>query len=245
MMYSWSNKVRLLIIVLFALGLSSACVRTVGGPCTYAHVDGQAEVLDIHQNNIEKTQEYTLRFTLSRQPERKSQSFSNSLVNKLNDWEFVKPAHHPILTGARIGEFFVAQAHMITRGTCTPISIEINALVVPNRASIYFSDDSSELTAAAKSILDQYQRAYRHLRKQGHAPRFRLEGNTGQKGSREYNLGLGTRLADAAKDDLIRRGIQAGDIEGVSFGEEQPQCRSDMREACQAQNRRVDIVFKK
>jgi len=233
-----------LFIVLLALGLT-ACVGTVGGSCTYARFDGHAEVLDIHQDNIDKSQEYTLRFTLSGQAERKAQPISDQLIKKLNGWKFVKPANHPILSGANVGEHFDAQASIITRGTCTPASFEIKSLVVPDRASIYFAADSTELTAAAKTVLDQYQRAYHHLRRQGHAPRFRLEGNTGLKGSREYNLGLGTRMADAAMDDLIRHGVQAGDIDSVSFGEERPQCIASMDEACQAQNRRVDIVFDK
>ena len=233
-----------LLIVFFAIGLT-ACAGTVGGPCTYARFDGQAEVLDIHQNNLEKSQEYTLRFTLSGQAERKAGSISSLLIKKLNGWKFVRPANHPILSGANVGEHFDTQASILTRGACAPASFAIQSLAVPDRASIYFAADSTELTTAAKTILDQYQRAYRHLRKQGHAPRFRLEGNTGSKGSREYNLGLGTRMADAAMDDLIRHGVQAGDIDAVSFGEEHPQCIASMDEACQARNRRVDIVFNK
>lgn len=243
--YSRSNKVWLLIIVLFVLGLSSACVRTVGGSCTYADFDGQAEVLEIHQNNTEKTQEYTLRFTLSKQLARKAQSISGLMINMFNVWKFVKPANHPILFGAKVGDHFDTQARVITRGTCTPASFEVKSLVVPDRASIYFAAESTELTVTAKTILDQYQRAYRHSRKQGHVSRLRLEGNTSLKGSREYNLMLGTRLADAAKDYLIRHGVLASDIDVVSFGEEQPQCNTSMSKACQAQNWRVDIIFKK
>ncbi len=233
-----------LFTVFFAIGLT-ACVGTVGGPCTYADFDGQAEVLEMHQNDIEKTQEYTLRFTLSEQAERKAQSISDLLIKKLNGWKFVKPASHPMLSGANVGEHFDTQASIITRGACSPVSFAIQSLAVPDRTSIYFAADSSELTEAAKHVLDQYQRAYRHLRKQGHAPRLRLEGNTGSKDSREYNLGLGTRMADSAKDYLIRHGVQAGDIDTVSFGEEHLQCSANMSDACQAQNRRVDIVFNK
>jgi len=44
---------------------------------------------------------------------------------------------------------------------------------------------------------------------------------------------------------LISRGVDEHDIESVSFGEDKPQCRESMLEACQAQNRRVNIILKR
>jgi len=230
-----------LLIGLFALGTTSACVKIPGGPCTYSSFDGLAEVIDVHENQTGNVQEYRLRFTPSQQTGTKA--MSKPLATKLNGLEFDEYAD-PVLTGAKVGEYFHTQAQVITRGTCTPVSFRVRSLAVPTHASIYFANDSSVLTTEAKTTLDQYLRAYRHHRKLGEAPRFRLEGNTDQKGSREYNLMLGTRLADAVRDYLIRHGVRSVDIEMLSYGEEHPQCTSGMGEKCQTQNRRVDIVFR-
>jgi len=230
-----------LLMAIFALGLTSACVKMPGGPCTYANFEGVAEVIDIHENQSGDARKYRLRFTLMAPTGNKA--VSKQLATILNGMEFDKEAD-PVLSGAKSGEEFYAQAQVITHGACTPVSFRIRSLTVATRASIYFAYDSLALTQQAKTTLNQYALAYRHRRKSGEAPRFILEGNTGQKGSREYNLMLGGRLADAARDYLLRQGVAGGDVDTVSFGEEQPRCISGIGEKCQAQNRRVDIIFR-
>jgi len=230
-----------LLMALFVLGLTSACVKMPGGSCTYANVEGVAEVIDIHENQSGDARTYRLRFTLMASDGNKA--VSEQLATRLNGMEFDQGSD-PVLSGAKPGEAFYTQTQVITHGTCTPVSFRVRSLAVPTRASIYFANDSSVLTQQAKTTLNQYVRAYKHRRKSGEAPRFMLEGNTGQKGSREYNLMLGGRLADAARDYLLRQGVAGGDVDTVSFGEEQPQCTSGMNEKCQAQNRYVDIIFR-
>jgi peptidoglycan-associated lipoprotein len=72
--------------------------------------------------------------------------------------------------------------------------------------------------------------------------RMTLEGNTDERGTREYNLGLGERRGNAVSSALQAAGASAGQITVVSYGEERPLC-TDSTEACWAQNRRVEIVY--
>ena len=69
-----------------------------------------------------------------------------------------------------------------------------------------------------------------------------LEGHADERGSREYNLGLGERRGNAVSSALQANGGSAGQITGVSYGEERPTC-TDSSEDCWAKNRRVEIVY--
>jgi len=69
-----------------------------------------------------------------------------------------------------------------------------------------------------------------------------LEGNCDERGSNEYNLGLGNRRANGVKQMLLLGGAKASQIETVSYGEEKPRC-TDHNEACWKQNRRTDIRY--
>ena len=72
--------------------------------------------------------------------------------------------------------------------------------------------------------------------------RLRLEGNADERGSREYNLGLGERRGNAVSSALQASGGSASQQTVVSYGEERPVCtQSD--ESCWSQNRRVEIVY--
>jgi len=72
--------------------------------------------------------------------------------------------------------------------------------------------------------------------------RVRVEGNCDERGSREYNLSLGQRRADAVKRGMTLLGVQANRIETVSFGSEKPKMPGSTEEAW-AENRRSDIVY--
>ena len=72
--------------------------------------------------------------------------------------------------------------------------------------------------------------------------RMTLEGNADERGSREYNLGLGERRGNAVSSALQANGGSASQVTVVSYGEERPVCNSS-GEDCWAQNRRVEIVY--
>jgi peptidoglycan-associated lipoprotein len=69
-----------------------------------------------------------------------------------------------------------------------------------------------------------------------------IQGNADERGSREYNLALGQKRADAVKKALLLQGATEGQIESVSLGEEKPRC-TESNEACWSQNRRGDMLY--
>ena len=72
--------------------------------------------------------------------------------------------------------------------------------------------------------------------------KFTIEGHCDERGSEEYNLGLGDRRATAAKNYLVNLGISADRITTISYGKDRPFC-SDHTEACWQQNRRAHLVY--
>lgn len=111
------------------------------------------------------------------------------------------------------------------------------ANILANR-SVYFPFDVSAVQESDKPIVMAHAKYLSE-----HPDRIvRLEGNCDERGSKEYNLGLGQRRADGVKQMLILGGAKASQIETVSYGEEKPRC-TDHNEACWKQNRRSDIKY--
>jgi peptidoglycan-associated lipoprotein len=99
--------------------------------------------------------------------------------------------------------------------------------------NIHFDFDKYVLTPQAMMILDD-KAAY--LREHS-GVRVLVEGHCDDRGSNEYNLALGDRRANSAKDYLVRSGVAEGRITTISYGEEQPLCRQQ-NESCWSRNRR-------
>ena len=74
------------------------------------------------------------------------------------------------------------------------------------------------------------------------AVRVSVEGHADERGTREYNLALGARRANAVKEYLVSQGVSTGRLETVSYGKERPVC-TESSEACWAQNRRGVTVI--
>ncbi len=72
--------------------------------------------------------------------------------------------------------------------------------------------------------------------------RMTLEGNADERGSREYNMGLGERRGNAVSSALQANGGSASQMNVVSYGEERPTC-TQSTEDCWAKTRRVEIVY--
>ncbi len=72
--------------------------------------------------------------------------------------------------------------------------------------------------------------------------RVSLEGNADERGSREYNLGLGERRGNAVSSALQGAGGSASQLTVVSYGEERPTC-TESNESCWSKNRRVEIIY--
>lgn len=69
-----------------------------------------------------------------------------------------------------------------------------------------------------------------------------IQGNTDERGGREYNLALGQKRSEAVKQRLVLMGVPASRLEAVSFGKEKPVATGHTEEAW-AQNRRADLVY--
>lgn len=103
---------------------------------------------------------------------------------------------------------------------------------------VYFEFDSSEVRGTGVELVAAHARFLA-----AHpATRVRLEGHTDERGSREYNIGLGERRAQAVRRALMLQGALDGQISTVSYGEERPAAAGHDEDAW-AKNRRVEIVY--
>lgn len=109
---------------------------------------------------------------------------------------------------------------------------------VPAKSTVYYPFDVSAVQDAGKPIVLAYAKYLGDHPEQT----LRVEGNTDDRGSRDYNLALGQRRADGVKQMLVLAGAKSSQIDAVSFGEEMPKMTGH-DEASQAQNRRSDIVL--
>ena len=123
-----------------------------------------------------------------------------------------------------------------TSGQIAPGSQEDLVANVGDR--VFFDTDKSSLSDEARATL-QRQAAWMEL-----YPNltFTLEGHADERGTREYNLALGGRRANAAKDYLVSLGVNGGRLNTVSYGKERPVCL-ESNENCWAQNRRAVTVI--
>ncbi len=103
---------------------------------------------------------------------------------------------------------------------------------------VYFDLDQDALKPEFQSPMSCHAK---YLRDRPSA-RLRLEGNADERGSREYNLGLGERRGNSARDALSVAGAGSNQLTVVSYGEERPTCMSS-DDSCWQQNRRVEIVY--
>lgn len=107
-----------------------------------------------------------------------------------------------------------------------------------SKRSIFFDYDSFEVKDEYRGALEAHA-AYLLSKRDS---KVILQGNTDNRGSREYNLALGQKRAEAVRKALAVLGVSEGQLEAVSFGEEKPRTEGDS-ESAYADNRRADIVY--
>ncbi|MFC6634719.1 OmpA family protein [Microbulbifer taiwanensis] len=106
---------------------------------------------------------------------------------------------------------------------------------VPLDNVVYFDFDQSLLKPDTRELLIQHADRMR-----GNAGTVRLEGHADELGTREYNLALGERRANAVRDFLVLQGVDASTLEVISYGEERP-AQNGSSESARQMNRRVVI----
>jgi len=103
---------------------------------------------------------------------------------------------------------------------------------------VFFESDSTELTATSRATLDKQAQWLTNYGQYS----FTIEGHADERGTREYNIALGARRSQAARDYLISRGIQASRMKTISYGKERPVAVcNDI--SCWSQNRRAVTVL--
>ena len=103
---------------------------------------------------------------------------------------------------------------------------------------VYFDYDQADI----KPEYNQMLAAHGQFLSKNAAATLRLEGNTDERGSREYNIGLGERRAQSVRRALMLQGASANQLTTVSYGEERPASTGSNEEAWRL-NRRVELVY--
>jgi peptidoglycan-associated lipoprotein len=106
------------------------------------------------------------------------------------------------------------------------------------RKIIYFDFDKSEIKPEFADIVSTAA----HTLTSNPSMKMKLEGNTDERGTREYNIGLGERRAQAVRRALMLQGVAESQVTTVSFGAERPAAEGD-DETAWSKNRRVEVVY--
>jgi len=126
--------------------------------------------------------------------------------------------------------------------TPKPSGSPFAALKDPNnilsKRSVYFDFDKFDVKAEYRPLVEAHAKFLR----ENPSAKMLIQGNADERGSREYNVGLGQRRSDAVKKVLTLLGAREEQIESVSLGEEKPSC-SEHSEDCWAKNRRDDMLY--
>ena len=123
-----------------------------------------------------------------------------------------------------------------TSGLYGPGDLETDACL--RQRVVYFDLDQDSLKPEFQAIMACHAK---YLRDRP-SSRIPLQGNADERGSREYNMGLGERRGNAVSSSLQAAGGSPSQLTVVSYGEERPVC-TESKESCWSQNRRVEIVY--
>ena len=107
-----------------------------------------------------------------------------------------------------------------------------------NERTVFFEFDSNDVGEKYRPMLQ----AHAGFLSKNANSKMKVEGNTDERGSREYNLALGQRRAEAVKRMLVLMGARDAQIETVSLGEEKPR-RTGKSESDYSENRRGDLLY--
>lgn len=103
---------------------------------------------------------------------------------------------------------------------------------------VFFESDSTELSSQARATLDKQAQWLQHYNRYA----FTIEGHADERGTREYNIALGAKRAQVARDYLASRGLDPSRIRTISYGKERPVAVcNDI--SCWSQNRRAVTVL--
>jgi len=143
-----------------------------------------------------------------------------------------KPAAQPVQTPA------VKPVEAPKKAAASPFAALKDPNNILSKRSIYFDFDKFDVKAEYRPLVEAHAKFLR----ENPSAKMLIQGNADERGSREYNVGLGQRRSDAVKKVLTLLGAREEQIESVSLGEEKPSC-SEHSEDCWAKNRRDDMLY--
>jgi peptidoglycan-associated lipoprotein len=143
-------------------------------------------------------------------------------------------------TAASTGGTTTAPIGNTQTGGAQPLSAEQLARQELERVGmvVYFDYDSADIKPEYTSVVAAHAK---YLSSNG-SLKVRLEGNTDERGSREYNIGLGERRAQTVRRALLLQGVSEAQVTTLSYGEERP-AAAGSDEAAYAKNRRVEFGY--
>ena len=131
----------------------------------------------------------------------------------------------------------IARVDRTKPGAVGEVDPKVKSGVLAQR-SIYYDYDQFDVKDQYRGLVEAHAKYLR----ENSAARILVQGNADERGSREYNVGLGQRRSDGVKRMLVLLGARDSQIESVSLGEEKPQADGH-DEAAWAKNRRSDILY--
>jgi peptidoglycan-associated lipoprotein len=141
--------------------------------------------------------------------------------------------------GAGAGTAPIGSERPVAQVTVDPAKDPLNDPNSPlAKRSVYFDFDSFTIKDEFRPVVEAHAKFLVANKNR----KVVVQGNTDERGSREYNLALGQKRSEAVRRALISLGVADGQIEAVSFGEEKPRA-TGTDEASFAENRRADLAY--
>ncbi len=122
-----------------------------------------------------------------------------------------------------------------------PPSVSLETRLSTDVQDAYFDYDKSDIRGDARDALTKNATSLKSILADFPNATIVIEGHCDERGSAEYNLGLGDRRATAAKEFLVQLGVSADRLKTISYGKERPQC-TDANESCYQRNRRAHFA---
>jgi peptidoglycan-associated lipoprotein len=116
--------------------------------------------------------------------------------------------------------------------------MSIGEMVTSMLSDLYFDYDQSDVREDAKATLNKNAEALKNIFNAHPNGIVTIEGHCDERGSAEYNLGLGDRRSSSTKEYLVNLGVPADKLKVISYGKEKPAC-SESNESCYTKNRRA------
>ena len=162
----------------------------------------------------------------------------NRTVNPVNTTTYTLTANGPAGSTSATATLTVAAPPPPPGPIARPSPVSIESRLQAELKDALYDYDSNNIRDDARAILTQNANALKAIFRDFPSASVNVEGHCDERGSAEYNLGLGDRRASSARDFLVQQGIPADKLKTISYGKERPAC-TEADESCYQRNRRA------